>query len=206
MIKVQSLSKPFAQSCEDNKAVILSELQKLLSNNRYLLEIGSGTGQHAVHFAANLPHLIWQPSELKENIAGLEMWLQEAELENVKTPAMLNVNQEPWPFEDKFDAAFTANTIHIMSIGHVEKLFNGLSKVLNEGGVFISYGPFNYNGTFTSESNARFDFWLKNRDPASGIRDIDELKEFSNAASIGLIDDIKMPENNRLLIWQKTPR
>lgn len=203
MIQVRHLNKPFAQSSEDNKAVILEQLLTLLSDKNHVLEIGSGTGQHAVHFAAHLPHLIWQPTELEENISGIEMWMQDAALTNIKKPAVLDVAEHQWGFEKKFDAAFTANTLHIMSISHVEKLFSGLGRVLNDGAVFISYGPFNYNGQFSSESNARFDRWLKDRDLVSGIRDIGELKIFANDAGMQLADDIEMPVNNRLLVWKK---
>jgi len=203
MIQVRNVNKPFAQSSEDNKAVILEQLSKLLSDRNHVLEIGSGTGQHAVHFAANLPHLIWQPTELEVNIPGIEIWIQDAALNNIKNPEVLNVAEQPWLFEKQFDAAFTANTLHIMSINHVEKLFNGLGRVLSNGSIFISYGPFNYNGKFSSESNARFDFWLKDRDPLSGIRDIDELDVFATAVNMKLINDIEMPVNNRLLVWQK---
>lgn len=203
MIQVRHLNKPFAQSSEDNKAVILQQLLTLLSDKNHVLEIGSGTGQHAVHFAAHLPHLIWQPTELEENISGIEMWMHDAALTNIKKPAVLDVAAHQWLFENQFDAAFTANTLHIMSIKHVEKLFSGLGRVLNDGAIFISYGPFNYNGQFSSESNARFDRWLKDRDPVSGVRDIDELKIFADAAGMQLADDIAMPVNNRLLVWKK---
>jgi len=203
MIQVRNVNKPFAQSSEDNKAVILVQLSKLLADRTHVLEIGSGTGQHAVHFAAHFPHLTWQPTELEENISGIEMWMHDAVSTNITEPKILDVAEQQWPFENQFDAAFTANTLHIMSIGHVEKLFNGLGRVLSNDSIFISYGPFNYDGKFSSESNARFDRWLKERDTASGIRDIDELNVFAGAASMELINDIEMPVNNRLLVWKK---
>jgi len=203
MIQVRNMNKPFAQSCEDNKAVIFKHLDNLLENKHQLLEIGSGTGQHAVYFAENLPHIRWQPTELAENIAAIEMWMQDAALTNITKPEVLDVAAQQWPLKKEFDAAFTANTLHIMSINHVEKLFSGLGNVLSDGAIFISYGPFNYNGKFSSESNARFDLWLKDRDPVSGIRDVDELKAFANTANIDLVDDIEMPMNNRLLVWKK---
>jgi len=202
-MQVHTMNKPFAQSCEDNKAVILEQLVKLLSNKKNVLEIGSGTGQHAVYFAANLPHLTWQPTELEESISGIEVWMREAALLNIVEPKKLDVAEPLWAVNNQFDAAFTANTLHIMSIAHVEKLFSGLSNVLNEDAIFISYGPFNYEGKFSSESNARFDLWLKQRDQTSGIRDIDELKGFAEVANLELIDDIEMPVNNRLLVWKK---
>ena len=197
------MNKPFAQSCEENKSVILKELTTIFSNSKTLLEIGSGTGQHAVYFSEHLPHLKWQPTDLEENISGINLWQQEAGLENILPPEVLDVSNISWNLPDKYDAVFTANTLHIMSIQNVEKLFDGLSKVLSSGGVFCCYGPFNYNGQFTSESNARFNIWLKQRDSLSGIRDMAELCSFADAADIELVDDIEMPSNNRLLVWKK---
>lgn len=197
------MHKPFAQSCEENKQVIIEQLSNLLANKNNCLELGSGTGQHAVHFAKHLSHISWQPSDLAEHIPGMNLWIEEAANKNIQLPVVLDVAETVWPFKEKFDAAFTANTLHIMSITHVEKLFQGLGKVLEQEALFISYGPFNYNGQFSSESNARFDLWLKQRDPVSGIRDLDELKMFAGVAGIELINDIEMPVNNRLLVWKK---
>ena len=198
-----NFNKPFAQSSEDNKEIIFEQLKSLYSDAKNVLEIGSGTGQHAVYFAQKLEHLNWQPTELSENIAGINLWLEDACLNNINSPLVLNVEQTDWGLPIKYDAVFTANTLHIMSIQHVESLFKGLSQVLSDDAVFISYGPFNYNGMFSSESNARFDLWLKDRDLVSGIRDINELKVFANTANMELIDDIEMPVNNRLLVWKR---
>lgn len=198
-----NFNKPFAQSSEDNKEVILNQLKALYSDAKNVLEIGSGTGQHAVYFAQMLGYLNWQPTDLPESIAGINLWLEHAGLSNISTPLVLNVEQSDWGLPIKYDAIFTANTLHIMSIGHVESLFKGLAKVLNDGALFCCYGPFNKNGQFTSESNARFDVWLKQRDAVSGIRDMDELTKFSDQANLSLIDDIEMPANNRILVWEK---
>ena len=197
------LNKPFAQSCEENKKVILEQLRNLLSDSKNILEIGSGTGQHAVYFAQHLSHLIWQPTDLTENIPGIKLWSEEAALNNIVSPVVLNVEQQNWNLPAKYDAIFTANTLHIMSIKHVEKLFDGLACVLNEHGLFCCYGPFNKNGKYTSESNASFDVWLKQRDSLSGIRDMDELSVFAEKAGLRLIDDVAMPANNRILVWKK---
>ena len=197
------LNKPFAQSCEENKKVILEQLRNLLSDSKNILEIGSGTGQHAVYFAQHLSHLIWQPTDLTENIPGIKLWSEEEALNNIVSPVVLNVEQQNWNLPAKYDAIFTANTLHIMSIKHVEKLFDGLACVLNEHGLFCCYGPFNKNGKYTSESNASFDVWLKQRDSLSGIRDMDELSVFAEKAGLRLIDDVAMPANNRILVWKK---
>ncbi|MCK4708254.1 MAG: DUF938 domain-containing protein, partial [Gammaproteobacteria bacterium] len=187
------LNKPFAQSCEENKKVILEQLRNLLSDSKNILEIGSGTGQHVIYFAQNLSHSTWQPTDLAENIPGIKLWSEEAALNNIVSPVVLNVEQQNWNLPAKYDAVFTANTLHIMSIKHVEKLFDGTARVLNEHGLFCCYGPFNKNGKYTSESNARFDVWLKERDSLSGIRDMDELSVFAERAGLRLIDDVAMP-------------
>ena len=197
------MNKPFAQSCEENKVVILQQLKNLLATANNCLEIGSGTGQHAVHFSEHLPHLSWQPSELKENIQGIKLWIEESVADNIQSPIELDVYDTLWMQDKLYDAAFTANTLHIMSIKHVEKLFSGLGRVLSKDALFICYGPFNYNGQFSSESNARFELWLKQQNPLSGLRDLDDLKRFAANHDIELIDDIEMPVNNRLLVWQK---
>ena len=194
--------KPFSESCEENKAPILAVLKEQFVDVKQVLEIGSGTGQHAVYFAQALPYLHWQPSDVAEYLPGINLWLGEAELENVSTPLCLDVNQPDWPAQ-KYDAVFSANTTHIMDWGSVEKMFVGIGEVLNPGGRFCLYGPFNYNGQYTSESNARFDQWLKLRDPRSGIRDFEKLNNLAQQNGMILIKDYEMPVNNRTLVWQK---
>lgn len=198
-----NINKPFAQSSEENKQVILAQLRILYDDVKTVLEIGSGTGQHAVYFAQQLEHLKWQPTELASNLSGINLWLEDAQLNNIEAPLELNVEQNNWRLPTSYDAVFTANTLHIMSLQHVELLFKGLDNVLNEDGLFCCYGPFNKNGKFTSESNASFDVWLKQRDSVSGIRDMAELTAFAERASLKLMDDIEMPANNRILVWKK---
>ncbi|MDH5391871.1 MAG: class I SAM-dependent methyltransferase [Gammaproteobacteria bacterium] len=198
------MHKPFAQSCEDNKQVILEQLRELFAGVTSVLEIGSGTGQHAVYFSQHLPHLQWQPTELKANLPGIQQWIDDAALSNILLPLELDVMQQP-ARPAVFDAVFTANTLHIMSIKHVEALFAALGQWLRPGGLFCCYGPFNKNGAFSSESNANFDRWLKQRDHLSGIRDMAELRTFASQQAIRLVEDIEMPVNNRLLVWKKEP-
>jgi len=196
------MDKPFAESCVENRAPILEVLRPRLNACRRLLEIGSGTGQHAVYFAPELPQLSWQTSDQEENHPGIEAWLNDAGLENVEPPICLDVLRDPWPSE-LFDAVFSANTAHIMPIDAVEAMFRGVGEVLRPGGQFLLYGPFNYDGEFSSASNERFDAWLKQRDPAMGIRDLAWLSGLAGTAGMALIEDIEMPVNNRTLIWQK---
>lgn len=194
--------KPFSESSEQNKMPILSVLDKHFKKVSSVLEIGSGTGQHAVFFAKQFPHLTWLASDQLEYHSGIEMWLSEAGLENTRGPLELNVNQNDWCI-DKVDAIFSANTVHIMGWESVENMFKGIKKTLSKEGLFCLYGPFNYDGKFTSESNKQFNTWLKQRDPLSGVRDFEALNQLAENAELLLIDDIEMPANNRVLVWQK---
>ncbi|HHJ17911.1 MAG TPA: DUF938 domain-containing protein [Gammaproteobacteria bacterium] len=195
--------KPFSESCVQNREPILEVLRGELADKTRLLEIGSGTGQHAVYLAAEFPQLLWQTSDVSAAHAGINAWLDEAGLTNVRPPLALDVSRDSWPGQ-RFDAMFSANTVHIMSWPNVERLFEGVGKTLQENGVFCLYGPFNYNGRFTSDSNARFDQWLKERDPLSGIRDFEAVQEQAAKAGLVLKEDHAMPANNRTLVWSKT--
>jgi SAM-dependent methyltransferase len=196
--------KPYAESCDVNRDPILDVLRVWFAESKHVLEIASGTGQHAVYFGRALPHLIWQTSELAQNHAGIQMWLDEAKLPNVRAPVLIDANNETWPIQN-VDAIFCANSVHIMSWAEVAKLFASIGRVLEPGGLLCLYGPFNYNGKFTSESNARFDDWLKARDPKSGVRDFEALNRLAETQNMKLLKDIEMPINNRTLIWQCTP-
>ena len=194
------LTKPFSESCVRNQAPILAQLRTLFADRKQVLEIASGTGQHAVFFGKMLPHLNWQTSELAEQQAGIHAWLAEAKLSNVLPPIVLDVNAPIWP-DLKVDAIFNANTVHIVSWSAVAQMFAGIAQVLMDGGILCLYGPFNYDGAYTSESNAHFDSWLKNRDPRSGIRDFEAINQLAEAQGLQLLRDISMPTNNRLLAW-----
>lgn len=193
--------KPFAESCEQNKQHILTVLQKEFAEARQVLEIGSGTGQHAVFFARAIPHLIWQTSDVCENHPGINAWIADEGTDNVRAPLPLDVTTDTWPARE-FDGIFSANTVHIMGWTEVEKMFSGIGTVLLPGGRFCLYGPFNYGGQYSSESNANFDAWLKHRDPKSGIRDLDDLNSLAEAEGLTLIEDYEMPTNNRILVWK----
>jgi cyclopropane fatty-acyl-phospholipid synthase-like methyltransferase len=194
--------RPYSDACERNREPILEVLRQHFADRAHVLEIGSGTGQHALHFAAALPHLVWQTSELAPNLAGLRMWLEESSLPNLPPPIALDV-AGAWP-ETQFDAIFTANTLHIMSWPDVRALFAALPKVLAADAVLAVYGPFNYKGRFTSPSNASFDEWLKQRSPQSGIRDFAAVDELARAIGFALVEDRPMPANNRTLVWRRS--
>ena len=195
--------KPFAESCDENREPILSVIQPLLKECSSVFEIGSGTGQHAVYFAEKLPHLVWHSSDCIEYHAGINMWLKEAGLENTPAPVELNVSTSAWP-KQIFDAVFSANTTHIMHWAEVEAMFAGAGSVLSSGGRLLLYGLFNYDNQYTSDSNARFDSWLKSRDPESGIRNFEDLDKLAQHAGMRLRNDYEMPANNRILYWVKS--
>ena len=197
--------KPFAESCEQNKHAILEILEQEFSNAKQVLEIGSGTGQHAVFFSQQLPHLTWQTSDVAEHHSGIQAWIDELGPENIRKPFALNVDIDLWP-ETAFDAIFSANTVHIMGWLEVQKMFAAIGNVLTEGGRFCLYGPFNVDGKFTSESNANFEQWLKSRDTKSGIRDKAELDALAEQAGLKRVADHAMPANNNILVWVKTDR
>ena len=194
--------KPFSEACENNQDPILAILRETFSTVASVLEIGSGTGQHAVYFARRLAHLTWHTSDLAANHVGIRMWLAEAALSNTRPPIALDVNANPWPVE-AVDGVFTANTLHIISWPEVAQLFRGVGQVLLPGGVLCVYGPFNYGGEFTSSSNARFDEWLKARDTASGVRDFEAVCALAMQQGLSLTVDHAMPVNNRTLVFRK---
>lgn len=196
------IAKPFSAASERNRGPILEVLSEHFADRKRVLEIGSGSGQHAVHFAAALPKLLWQCSDRAEALPGLQLWLDEAALPNTPTPLVLEVGQPDWPVQT-WDAVFTANTLHIMAWEQVQTLFARLPALLEPGAKLAVYGPFNYDGTYTAPSNAEFDAWLKARDPRSAIRDFEAVDELATAAGLRLRADISMPANNRCLIWQR---
>lgn len=197
------MSKPFSQACENNKAVILQVLKQAFNEVSQVLEVGSGTGQHAVYMSEHLPHLQWQPSDQSIYLPGVKLWCSEYTGDNLLSPIALDVTQSQWP-QIQVDGVFTANTLHIMSWAMVEAFFNGAGSLLPAAGKLCIYGPFNYQGAYTSESNQAFDHFLRDRDPLSGIRDFEAVAELAQSAGFVLVADHAMPANNRLLEWRKS--
>lgn len=193
--------KQYSPSCDQNKDPILAAIKLLLANTKSVLEVGSGTGQHCVYFAKALPWLTWQASDQAMYLPSVNAWIDEAQLSNTAKALALDVCGA-WP-NTTFDAVYSANTVHIMSWSMVLDFFKGVSTALNSNGLFVLYGPFNYNGEYTAQSNANFDVWLKQQNPHSAIRDFEALEKLANQQNLKLIDDIKMPANNRILVWQK---
>lgn len=198
---------PHSDACERNREPILAVLREAFAGAREALEIGSGTGQHAVHFAAAMPWLEWQPTERAAALAGLAARVSLEGGTNLRAPVALDVAHGPWPGAALqpagWSAAFSANTLHIMSAPQVELCFAGLARALAPQAVLAIYGPFRYRGDFTSESNARFDAMLRERDPASGIRDAEWIDVLAAAAGLRLVADHALPANNQLRIWHR---
>lgn len=185
--------KPFSEACERNSGPILRLLKKYFAESTLVLEIGSGTGQHAAYFAPELPHLAWQASDVAANLPGIREW--------GCSPIELDVDGD-WPIVEA-DAVFTANTCHILSWPQVKRMFGGIGAIASAKALCV-YGPFNYGGRPTSESNARFDAMLRARDPLSGLRDFEAIERLAAAAGFLLDQDDAMPANNRLLLFRRS--
>ncbi|GFZ91552.1 hypothetical protein GCM10011408_08600 [Dyella caseinilytica] len=195
------INKPYSAASERNREPILALLHEWFADRRHVLEIGSGTGQHAVHFAAAMPQLIWQSSDRAEHLPGIRLWLDDARLPNTPAPLELDVAGAwpPW----RYDAIFSANTLHIMAWHEVESLFASLPDITTDDACVAIYGPFNIDGQFTSESNAAFDRDLKMRAAHMGIRDVAEVDALATTAGFNLVEDVPMPANNRLRLWRR---
>jgi cyclopropane fatty-acyl-phospholipid synthase-like methyltransferase len=197
------MDKPFSPACERNRDPILKVLKdNILPSDRRLLEIGSGTGQHAVYFAPHFPQLEWFPTDLSGNIFGMKKWINEAHIPNLQQPTKLDVAKDDFP-KLKFDVVFTANTLHIMHWKDCKSFMKLLGHRLREDSRAIFYGPFKYNGEFTSESNAEFDVSLRANDPLSGIRAFEDVNNNMSKNGFELVHDYEMPANNRMLVYNR---
>lgn len=195
--------KPYSEACDRNKDVILEVLKTIITpQDERLLEIGSGTGQHAVHMAPHFPKLDWYPSDLGDKLAGMRLWFEEAKVQNIVRPFRYDVSKDEFP-KLRFDLVYTANTLHIMHWKEVKTLIKTLGHRLREGSRVVFYGPFNYDGKFTSESNEQFDKFLKERDPLSGIRAFEDVQNNMLKQGFTLVRDLEMPANNRVLIYRR---
>ncbi|MBZ2168771.1 DUF938 domain-containing protein [Marinobacter sp. F4216] len=195
---------PFSQACENNKDPILTRLREIFDTPGTVLEVGSGTGQHAVHFAKALPHLQWQPTDHPDAAGLCRPRLEQASLPNILPVMELDVSTADWPIES-FTWAFSANTVHIMAWREVEEMFRRIGERLSADGAFCLYGPFNNDGQYSSDSNRQFDQHLRARAPHMGIRDLRDLRELAEAVGLTLAANHAMPANNRLLVFQRIP-
>ncbi len=199
------MERPFAAAAERNSAAILGVLRREFHGSSAILEIGSGTGQHAIAFASELTELRWQPSDIAEAQPGIRAWVEYAALPNVLPPLTLDVTRSETPIA-AYDGVFSANTSHIMSIEAVQRMFTLIANALIENGVFCLYGPFRLNGEFTTQSNADFHQSLRRQDSAMGIRDLEELDAFGDAGHLVRDRLYAMPANNFLGVWKKRAR
>jgi hypothetical protein len=194
---------PDAPATSRNRDPILAALRQRFAMRTRVLVIGSGTGQHAVHFARALPHLKWYTSDLPENHPGIRAWLAQAALPNVIPPVALDMGRpETWPYT-RHDGVFSANTLHIASWPEVQSLFANLPRVLAATATLVFYGPFKIGGEFTSPSNASFDASIRADDPARGIRDLEAVQALAADAGLRFVADIAMPANNRCVVFEK---
>lgn len=206
MAQPLSPSRPFSQACENNRAPILAVLRAAFADRRHVLEIGSGTGQHSVYFAPRLPHLVWQTSDLLENHTGIAAWHAAHPAPNLQLPLRFDLQADAWPSNEidaagAYDAVFSSNTAHIVAWPLVQRMFALAGQHLPAGGRFALYGPFNYGGGYTSESNRAFDLWLRERDARSGIRHCEDIVALAWQHGLALEHDHAMPANNRLLVF-----
>lgn len=195
------MERPRAPACERNRDPILDVLRPWFADRHRVLEIGSGTGEHAVHFAAAMPQLTWQTSDRPQSLPGIQAWLDHTGLANTPPPLALDVTGT-WP-EGPFDAVFSANTLHIMSWPEVQQLFAHLPAVCTPDAHLAIYGPFHEHGRPTSASNADFDASLKARDPRMGVRDLEAVDALAAAAGFKLERHQPMPANNTCLLWRR---
>lgn len=191
---------PFSLACENNKAPILERLREIFNAAGTVLEIGTGTGQHAVHFAAGMHHLQWQPTDHPRAAHLAVARLEQAALPNILPMLELDVGNTPWVVRE-FRWAFSANTAHIMAWTEVEQMFQGIGASLPDDGTFCLYGPFRHQGKFTSESNRAFDQSLRSQAQHMGIRDIEDLSALAQAVGLVLREDYAMPANNEMLVF-----
>lgn len=195
--------RPYAEYAARNAAPILEILTREFRNSSRVLEIGSGTGQHAVTFAAALDHLHWQTSDLDENHAGIDAWIGTSKLDNVTAPLSMDVRTAVVS-AGAYDAVYSSNTAHIMGIDAVENMLSLVGTALSMGGVFCLYGPFRLDGRFNTQSNADFDIDLRSRDPGMGIRDLEALDEFAATNGLQRRRLYAVPSNNYVVVWRKT--
>ncbi len=209
------MSLPFSPSADRNKEVIGNALERWLCKASTVFEFGSGTGQHAVYLSLRFPHLQWQPSELKANIETIRLLIQQAGVSNILAPIECDVLAQLIPGRDadasqvssdnvlQYSFAYSANTAHIMSMPAVERMLSIAAALLQPAGYFALYGPFKYGSKHTAEGNSQFDAMLREQDAVMGVRDKFELDQIAVECGLTPVEDLAMPSNNRILMWQR---
>ncbi len=200
------MSLAVAPAAERNKQAILEVLRHALPEEGLVLEIASGTGQHASFFALHLPALTWQPTDRsREALRNIEAWVSEAGCPTLRPPLELDVTHRPWPLA-RAQAVLCINMIHIAPWAATEALFDGARSILRTGEPLITYGPYRVDGEHTAPSNAAFDQSLRSRDPAWGVRDLEDLRTLGTKTGFQLTERITMPANNMTLVWNAVDR
>jgi SAM-dependent methyltransferase len=191
-----------AAATERNRAPILEVLRRALPDEGFVLEVASGTGQHAAFFAAALPHLTWQPTDIDpRHLESIRAWSRVAAAPNLASPLHLDVEVDPWPIA-RADAVVNINMIHIAPWSACEALMRGAARILPAGGVLFLYGPFKRGGQHTAESNARFDERLRGEDPRWGVRDMGDVEDTASKSGLRLVEVVPMPANNHSLVFR----
>ncbi|WP_299734415.1 DUF938 domain-containing protein [uncultured Endozoicomonas sp.] len=201
-VKQSDSELPIAESCLRNQKPIAEVLHAELPKHSFVLEIGSGTGQHAAYFTSSLRNITWQPSDVAELLPGIKAWREQSGSEKFLPPIVLDITQTQWPVAE-VDAVFCANVVHFVGWSKVHSMLKGISRVLKDNGLVFFYGPYNYDGKFTSDGNRELDEWLRQRDAESGIKDFEQVVLAANKAGLNQLKDIEMPANNRILILKK---
>ena len=178
-------------------------MERVFADKKHVLEVGSGTGQHGVFFANKMPHVSWQMSDREQNHIGIKRWMHDCPAANLLSPLPLDVLSDHWPAA-QYDAAYSANTAHIMPWEAVEAMFSGIGEWLLSGGVFCLYGPMKYFGVLEAQSNVEFDYRLRQQVAHQGIREFHDINRLAIDSGLELIEDNAMPANNRLIVWQKS--
>jgi SAM-dependent methyltransferase len=195
-----------APAAERNKGPILGILERVLPDGGLVLEIASGTGQHVVHFAQGLPHLLWQPSDPDPQArASIAAWIAETGAPNILQPLELDVRSEPWPVSH-CDAIVCINMIHVSPWIATQALFDGAARVLADAGVVYLYGPYSVEGRHTAPSNAAFDASLRAQDPEWGVRDLEKVIASATAHGFTILETADMPANNLSVTFQRSSR
>jgi uncharacterized protein DUF938 len=190
-------------SAERNKEPVAALLRQVLPEEGLVLEVSSGTGQHVVHFAAQMPRLTWQPSEYdEESFISIGHWLASESPPNVRPPLRLDVHDQPWPVSAAA-AVMCMNMIHIAPWSAAEALIRGAGAILSAGGVLFLYGPYRRGGEHTSPSNETFDGQLRARNAAWGVRDVEAVAALAAAQGFGAPEIFEMPANNLSLVFRK---
>ncbi len=198
-------ARRIAPSAQRNAAPILEQLTRLAPDQGRVLELASGTGQHAAAFAAALPGLIWQPSDANPDaLASITAWVDATRLPNLRPPVLLDAGRLDWAASQTgYDLVMTVNLLHLISADEARHVVRGMAEAVRPGGQALIYGPFRRDGQLTSDGDRSFDASLRAQDPAIGYKDVSEIEDWASTAGLHAEDHIEMPANNLLLVYRE---